>query len=249
MRVFGLIGYPLGHSFSRKYFSEKFVREGITDAIYELFPLDAIQQFTELVEQTNGLEGLNVTIPYKEQIIPLLDSLTPEAQRIGAVNVVKINADKTTTGYNSDYFGFRTTLEGWLQKAGIQTSTLQALVLGTGGASKAVRIVLEDMGIAYRLVSRRGKDQVLGYADLTAEIMVAHSLIINTTPLGMYPNVDQAPPIPYTHLLPSHFLYDLVYNPEKTLFLQQGEAQGAQVFGGLPMLYGQAEKSWEIWNS
>ncbi len=253
MRIFGLIGYPLGHSFSKKYFTEKFAKEGIANAAYELFPLENIELFPELLANQPILRGINVTIPYKEQVIPYLTRLDPAAQRIGAVNVIKREADGSTTGYNSDYFGFKSTLEGFLQKyyvaEGKNLRKLKALILGTGGASKAVRIALEDMDIEYVYVSRRGGEGVYSYDDLTERAMEKHLLIINTTPLGMYPEVDVFPPLPYEWLTADHLLYDLVYNPEQTMFLQKGAERGAKTFGGLPMLHAQAEKSWEIWNT
>jgi shikimate dehydrogenase len=253
MRVFGLIGYPLGHSFSKRYFTEKFVREGITDAVYELFPLADIADLPGMLASQPHLRGLNVTIPYKEQVLPFLTELDPAARRIGAVNVIRIGADGSRTGYNSDYFGFRDTLETFLGnslKNAQNANGLQALVLGTGGASKAVKVALEDMGIGYVSVSRQAGGGVVSYADVTPEMLGTHRLrlIINTTPLGMYPNVNDCPPLPYEALTSDHFLYDLVYNPEQTVFLERGAAQGAKTFGGLPMLHGQAEKSWEIWN-
>jgi len=249
MRTFGLVGYPLGHSFSKKYFTAKFAREGITDAAYELFPLENISQFPDLIEKQPDLRGLNVTIPYKQQVIPYLDGLDPAAQRIGAVNVIKIAGNGRKTGYNSDYFGFKTTLESWLQKYYAQEMpNLRALILGTGGASKAVRVALEDMGIAHTCVSRRRGENAISYGDLTEKSLAANRLVINTTPLGMYPGTGVLPPLPYEWLTPGHLLYDLIYNPEETAFLKRGAAQGAKTFGGLPMLHAQAEKSWEIWN-
>ena len=249
MRIFGLIGYPLGHSFSKKYFTAKFATEGITDAVYELFPLENISQFPGLLKSQPNLRGLNVTIPYKEQIIPYLDRLDSAAQRIGAVNVVKIAADGFATGHNSDYFGFKTTLEKQLQEYyALKRPNLRALILGTGGASKAVRVALEDMGIGHTYVSRKPGKNALGYDDLTEKLMANNLLIINTTPLGMHPDTDVFPPLPYEWLTPGHLLYDLVYNPAETVFLKRGAAQGAKTFGGLPMLHAQAEKSWEIWN-
>lgn len=249
MRVFGLIGFPLGHSFSKKYFAAKFAAEGITDAAYELFPLESVGRFPELLRSQPNLRGLNVTIPYKEQIIPYLNRLDSAAQRIGAVNVVRVAADGSTTGHNSDYFGFKTTLENRLQEYyPLNRPNLRALILGTGGASKAVRVALEDMGMGHTYVSRRPGRNVLGYDDLTEKTVADNLLIINTTPLGMHPDTDVFPPLPYEWLTPAHLLYDLVYNPEETVFLKRGAAQGAKTLGGLPMLHAQAEKSWEIWN-
>ena len=249
MRVFGLIGYPLGHSFSKRYFTEKFARDGIADAVYELFPLADIAELPGLLASQPHLRGLNVTIPYKEQVLPFLTELDPAARRIGAVNVIRIGADGSRTGYNSDYFGFRSTLETFLAKNAQNAPSLRALVLGTGGASKAVKVALEDMGIGHVSVSRQAGGGVVSYADVTPEILEEHRLIINTTPLGMHPEANSCPPLPYKALTADHLLYDLVYNPEQTVFLQRGAAQGAETFGGLPMLHGQAEKSWEIWNS
>ncbi|MDJ1493236.1 shikimate dehydrogenase [Cytophagaceae bacterium DM2B3-1] len=253
MRIFGLIGYPLGHSFSKKYFTEKFAKEHITDASYELFPLEDIKLLPGLISSQPNLRGLNVTIPYKEQVIPYLTSIDPAAKRIGAVNVIKIAPDGSTTGYNSDYFGFKSTLEGFLNgnfiSEGKSLRKLKALILGTGGASKAVKIALDDMDIENVYISRRAGENIFGYDDLTEKILSKYLLIINTTPLGMYPEVDVFPPLPYEWLTGDHLLYDLVYNPEQTIFLQKGAKQGAKIFGGLPMLYAQAEKSWEIWTT
>lgn len=249
MRIFGLIGQTLSHSFSKKYFSAKFANEGVTDAAYELFPLETIDRFPELLKNQPNLRGLNVTIPYKQQVIPYLDVLDPAARRIGAVNVIKIAADGIKTGYNSDYFGFKTTLENWLPKQYPQEMpNLRALILGTGGASKAVRVALEDMGIAHTHVSRQRGENAISYGDLTEKSLAANHLVINTTPLGMYPDTAVFPPLPYEWLTREHLLYDLIYNPEETAFLKRGAAQGAKTFGGLPMLHAQAEKSWEIWN-
>ncbi|MDJ1504660.1 shikimate dehydrogenase [Xanthocytophaga agilis] len=253
MRIFGLIGYPLGHSFSKKYFTEKFAKEHITDASYELFPLEDIKLLPGLISSQPNLRGLNVTIPYKEQVIPYLTSIDPAAKRIGAVNVIKIAPDGSTTGYNSDYFGFKFTLEGFLNgnyiSEGKSLRKLKALILGTGGASKAVKIALDDMDIENVYISRRPGENIFGYDDLTEKIVGKYLLIINTTPLGMYPEVDVFPPLPYEWLTGDHLLYDLVYNPEQTIFLQKGSKQGAKTFGGLPMLYAQAEKSWDIWTT
>lgn len=247
MRQFGLIGYPISHSFSKKYFSEKFIREGIKDAYYELFPLPDIALFPILVSRKQYLSGLNVTIPHKEAVIPFLDELHEAAQRIGAVNVIKVEADGQLIGYNSDYYGFKLSLEKQIKIHNIEHT--QALVLGTGGASKAVKAALEDLGISFREVSRQAKDGVWAYEDITAEALQTHTLIVNTTPLGMYPNTETCPPLPYEQLTPRHLLFDLVYNPTETLFMQKGQTAGAHVANGLEMLHLQAEKAWEIWNS
>lgn len=248
MNLYGLIGYPLSHSFSKRYFAEKFDREQIKDSQYDLYELRDIREVTTLLTQSPNLQGLNVTIPYKQAIIPYLDDLDEaSAGRIGAVNTIRIFADGSTKGYNTDYYGFRQSVEEWLDHRGESCANLKALVLGTGGASKAVLAALADLGATYHLVSRNGGNGVLSYDDLNEEVMQEHRLIINTTPLGMYPNVENAPPIPYDLINTKHFLYDLVYNPIKTEFLKRGEKQGAAVHGGLKMLELQAEKAWEIW--
>ncbi|MDF2454782.1 MAG: aroE [Cytophagaceae bacterium] len=245
MKQFGLIGYPLSHSFSKKYFSEKFEKASITDAQYELYELKSLADFKNWMNTVSNLKGLNVTIPYKQEVIPFLDRLNDKAKAIGAVNVIKKEADGTYTGYNSDYYGFKNSLEDFLTKP----FPKKALVLGTGGASKAVIVALQDMGIDYRYVSRQGSGCTLGYEELTPQLIEEHKLIINTTPLGMYPSVDQYPPIPYKAIGGEHYLYDLVYNPEETLFMKKGLLQGAKAKNGLDMLILQAEKAWEIWNS
>jgi shikimate dehydrogenase len=248
MNQYGLIGYPLSHSFSKRYFGEKFDRLDIQDSRYDLFELKDIQEVVPLLKKTPNLRGLNVTIPYKEAIMPYLDDLDEaSAGRIGAVNTIRIFADGSTKGYNTDYYGFRQSLVEWLDHRGETCSNLRALVLGTGGASKAVVTALRDLQTEYHMVSRQRSDTSLGYEDLTAEIIHEHRLIINTTPLGMYPTTDTCPPIPYQELSHQHFLYDLVYNPIDTLFLKKGAAQGAVTHGGLKMLELQAEKAWDIW--
>ena len=247
MNRYGLIGYPLSHSFSKRYFAQKFERESVTDAVYELFPLETIEDLPSLLQKHRDLIGLNVTIPYKQRVIPLLDRLDPVAKRIGAVNTIKINpASSERVGYNSDYYGFKQSLEGWL--AG--KKVLQALVLGTGGASRAVVCALQDVGITYMYASRQSSSEAISYQALRQDRSLADfPLIINTTPLGMSPQVDTAPDLAYAQLTPEHFCYDLVYNPEETLFMKRSREQGAQTKNGLEMLHLQAEKSWEIWNA
>lgn len=247
MRLFGLIGYPLGHSFSKKYFSEKFEREQVEHARYELFELEDIDCFPALIIGQPGLCGLNVTIPHKQAVIPYLDELDASAQKVGAVNVIRMEEGRLI-GYNSDYFGFYQSLLNWLPG---EKSHFSALVLGTGGASKAVCAALTDLKIPYSLVSRQAGPNSLSYEQLQAspDILQTSRLIINTTPLGMSPNTDTAPPIAYDKLTPEHFLCDLVYNPEETRFMQLGREQGASVKNGMEMLQLQAEKAWEIWNS
>ncbi|MFD2246255.1 shikimate dehydrogenase family protein [Pontibacter ruber] len=242
MRKFGLIGRKLGHSFSKRYFTEKFAREGITDAAYELYELEQIAQLPALLAKEPALVGLNVTVPYKEEVIPLLDELDEAAARIGAVNTIRITNGRTV-GYNTDYVGFKNSLEKFYPLKH------KALVLGTGGAAKAVTAALDALGISYTLVSRTEGVNTLSYRDITPDVLRHHHLIINTTPLGMYPEADTCPPLLYEHLTPEHFLYDLVYNPEQTLFLQHGKAAGAATLNGLEMLYGQAEAAWSIWNA
>jgi len=244
-RLFGLIGFPLSHSFSKKYFSEKFKAEHITDCQYELFPLERIEEFEALTSSLSNLRGLNVTIPYKQQVLSYLNELDPGAAAIGAVNTIKITQGHLK-GFNTDVHGFWSSLQAFLQEHHAQPT--QALVLGTGGAAKAVLYALKQMDIAATVVSRVPLAGQLGYEALDVQVMNAHPLIINTTPLGMTPNVDSAPPIPYQSLTDQHFLYDLVYNPTETEFMRLGLTQGAKVKNGLDMLYLQAEKAWEIWN-
>jgi shikimate dehydrogenase len=246
MRVYGLIGYPLTHSFSKKYFTEKFEKEGISGCVYENFEIPAIDAFPALVRERKNLKGLNVTIPYKQEVMPFLSGLDSSAERVGAVNVIKLYEDGRLVGFNSDYYGFRQALlEDFLPE---DRNGIAALVLGTGGASKAVRVALEDLNIPYRQVSRRATEESMAYQELSEEVVQQHRLIINTTPLGMYPKTDTAPDLPYTALTSGHFLFDLVYNPAQTLFMKKGAARGARVKNGLRMLHLQAEKAWEIWN-
>jgi shikimate dehydrogenase len=242
MRIFGLIGYPLGHSFSHRYFTEKFSREGITDCIYRLFPISSIDEFDRLWEDNPDLCGLNVTIPYKEKVIPYLDQTTQVVQRSGACNCIKKTANGLV-GHNTDVIGFDRSL-----RRRLRPDHRSALILGTGGAAKAVAFVLQESGIRYRFVSRNPTDQQLGYDALTREVMDTHTLIVNTTPVGMYPHQDEAPEIPYEMLSGAHYLFDLVYNPEVTRFLQYGKERGAIIENGGDMLQIQAEESWTIWN-
>ena len=235
----GLIGYPLSHSFSPSYFAEKFAQLGIKDSEYLAYSIDEIGKINDIFE--SGVTGLNVTIPYKEQVIPFLDKLSEEAAEIGAVNTIKIK-NGLKVGYNTDVYGFRASLLGQIGDAKIE----RALILGSGGASKAVKFVLGKLGIDFKIVSR--KEEYLTYEKLDSETIQNHKLIINTTPLGMYPNVGNCPDLPYEGLTKHHFLYDLVYNPEKTMFLKKGESAGAGIKNGNDMLILQAEKSWEIWN-
>jgi shikimate dehydrogenase len=242
MRRFGLIGYPLTSSFSKKYFAEKFRREGLKDCSYDLFPIIAIDELLPVIRDHPGLEGLNITIPYKQAIIPFLTDTSQLPKGLDACNCIKIVSDELI-GYNTDVIGFERSFTHALQ-----SHHNKALVLGNGGATAAIVHVLKKVGIDYDVVSRRNhSDSRFSYADLNKSIINEHTIIINTTPLGMYPNIDTSPEIPYEFLTDRHFLYDCVYNPEKTLFLQKGEKQGARIKNGLEMLIVQAEESWNIW--
>lgn len=243
--MYGIIGKPLGHSFSANFFNEKFKRENI-DNHYELFPLQSIKDFTYILEQNPNLEGLNVTIPYKVEVIPLLNSLSKEAAEIGAVNVIKFirqNNGLYLEGYNSDAIGFRNSLLPL-----IKSDIKKALVLGTGGASKAVGYVLKELGLTVTFVSRSSKENTLTYQQLNKEIIEENKLIVNTTPLGMFPDVNTCPSIPYEYLTSDHICYDVVYNPEETLFMKLSSERGAKVKNGLEMLHLQAHAAWDIWN-
>lgn len=268
---YGLIGHPLGHSFSRAYFLNRFAREG-RDADYLNFDLPSIDLFPQVLQEHPNLRGLNVTLPYKQTIIPFLDELSPEAQAIGAVNVIRVrptsiqggkshNAEAVSLsngktvlpreglylkGFNSDIIGFMESIRPLLQP-----HHRRALVLGTGGASRAICVGLEQLGLQWRYVSRspRSGTDSLTYSSLTPALLADYTVIVNCTPLGMFPNVDAAPPLAYAALSPRHLLYDLVYNPEETLFMRQGRRFGATVKGGLEMLHLQAEASWRFWNS
>jgi shikimate dehydrogenase len=244
MKAYGLIGYPLTHSFSEKYFAEKFSREGIADSTYRLFELADIGQLPGLLQSHPDLKGLNVTIPYKEAVIPFLDELDAETARIGAVNVIRIEGGRTK-GFNSDYQGFKQSLEQFLAPG----HSVQALVFGTGGASKAVNAALRHLHIPYQEVSRNPLPGQLSYYDITPAVLADYHLIINTTPLGTYPKTEACPDHPYQALTPKHYLFDLVYNPAETVFLQHGRVAGAKTKNGYQMLVLQAEISWQIWNS
>ena len=240
--IYGLTGYPLSHSFSPAYFNAKFAREGI-DAQYHLFPIEHANEFPSLLKNHPEIKGLNVTIPYKEAIAPYLDELDEVAEEIGAVNCIDIR-DKRTKGYNTDVIGFEKSLLPLLQPY-----HKRALILGTGGASKAVGYVLGKLGIEYEKVSRQKSQSFFTYEDITPDIIKDYALIFNTTPLGMYPKNNFSPPIPYEAISSRHLLYDLIYNPEETKFLQQGKQHGATIKNGLEMLELQAEAAWKIWNN
>ena len=246
MNLYGLIGYPLSHSFSASYFTEKFEKERVIDAKFQLFPLNNIQEIKQLLINEPYLKGLSVTIPYKEKIIPYLDELDKVAQKVGAVNSIKISNKENKIylkGYNTDIVGFEKTLAPLLEN-----HHEQALILGSGGSSKAVIYVLEKLNIPYKIVSRKNNQSFLSYQQLNREIIENHQLIINTTPLGMYPDVNKCHALPYQFLNSAHLLIDLIYNPKETLFLQKGKLQKCKIKNGLEMLIFQAEESWKIWN-
>ena len=241
MPIYGLIGYPLTHSFSKNYFTEKFTREGLENCRYENFPLADINDLQKIIDENPGLHGINVTIPHKESVLPFLHQVNDLVKQTRACNCIKIS-NKKLFGYNTDVIGFEKALVGKLSK-----EHKNALVLGTGGAAKAVEFVLKKLEISYRYVSRYPSVKTLSYEQLTPHVIEKNTLIINTTPLGMYPKVTEAPPIPYDLVTPKHFLFDLIYNPTKTLFLKKGEASGATIENGYDMLVYQAEESWRIW--
>lgn len=245
MRIFGLIGYPLSHSFSKRYFEKKFEKEGLDDCRFENFSIPTINDLINQVIPGNpGLEGVAVTIPYKQAVLPFLHSVDGIPEGLRACNCIKIKEGKLT-GFNTDYIGFQESF-----KTGLRPHHKQALILGNGGATASVIFVLQRMGIGYKIVSRQlhnGSDYV--YEEITGDIIKQYPLIINTTPLGMYPNTDTCPPLPYNAISSQHYLYDLVYNPELTLFLQNGKEKGATVKNGADMLEIQAEENWKIWNS
>jgi shikimate dehydrogenase len=239
--VYGLIGYPLTHSFSLAYFRKKF-EAGNIDAIYSAFELISINELPELISSVPNLAGLNVTIPYKTAVIPFLDELSDEAKAIGAVNCIGIHAGKLT-GHNTDASAFEQSLRPLLK-----TTDVSAIILGTGGAALAVKYALHRIGISFVEVSRTGSYPAISYDDLTLELVEAHHLVINTTPVGMFPDTEAASPVPYEAVGVDHILYDLIYNPEETRFLKLGKARGSTVKNGYEMLVLQAEASWKIWN-
>lgn len=240
MRRYGLIGYPLSHSFSEKYFTEKFQREGISGCVYQLFPIASIDELPELLNAHPDLHGLNVTIPYKQQVLRFLDDAS--GLPLQACNCIKIE-NNTLIGFNTDVVGFQKSFSPQLQP-----HHKRALILGSGGAAAAVAYSLEQLGIDYKIVSRTPGEIGLSYDDIDGGVISSYQVIINTTPLGQYPNVDAAPPLPYDLLTPDHYLFDLLYNPAKTVFLQRGEERGAVIKNGGDMLVIQAEESWKIWN-
>ncbi|HLV69882.1 MAG TPA: shikimate dehydrogenase [Xanthomarina sp.] len=245
MDRFGLIGKNISYSFSKVYFNNKFQNETILNASYENFDIQNIQEFPKIIKKNPELRGLNVTIPYKEAIIPFLNSLNKEAQEIGAVNTIKISKNGKLKGYNTDWYGFKKSL-----KPALEPHHKKALILGTGGASKAIAFALKKLDINYTFASRNPKNNhSITYSSITESDIQNHLIIINCTPLGTHPNIDDCPKIPYQALTNKHILYDLIYNPEETKFLQLGKAKNATTINGLQMLIFQANKAWEIWNN
>ena len=248
MKEYGLIGYPLTHSFSAGYFADKFAREGISGCVYRNFPIENVGLLKALIDSHPGLYGFNVTIPYKEKVIPLLDNLDKVSALIGAVNTIKICRKDTAyklKGFNTDAYGFEASIKPFIKK-----DCKVALVLGTGGASKAVEYVLCKLGIAVIFVSRTpSHPSHIGYHDVSPSLLEKASIIVNTSPVGMYPNTNDCPDLPYDCLNTGHLLFDLIYNPPETQFMALGRSRGATTINGLQMLHLQAEKAWEIWNS
>ncbi len=243
MRKFGLIGYPLDHSFSKSYFEKKFDRENILDAEYQNYPLSSIDQFSQLIESTPELKGLNVTIPYKESIIPFLTELDETAQEVGAVNTIKF-IDGKLIGYNTDAWGFAKSL---LSMASPKMK--RALIIGNGGAAKAVKYVLNRIGVEYQIVNRTKSDGVFSYEDLTDELISSVQLLVQTTPIGTSPNINEMPAIPMNSIGSTHIAFDLIYNPEETLFLKTMREKGAKTKNGLEMLQAQADEAYRVWSS
>lgn len=247
MRQFGLIGYPLSHSFSVGFFATKFANENIHNAVYQNFPLEYIEQLPELLKSNPNLVGINVTIPYKQKVMPFLTELDETAMNVGAVNTIKISRENNSIqliGYNTDVYGFEQSI-----KPHLESYHKNALILGTGGASKAVIYVLQKLNIDINIVSRSNAPGIYKtYSELTVNDIRNHKIIINTTPLGMYPNIEASPSIPYGEISSQHILFDLIYNPLETNFLKEGNARGAKTINGLKMLHLQALKAWDIWN-
>ncbi len=248
MRKFGLVGYPLSHSFSKSYFTDKFEAESLSDCSYENYELEDIKEISNLIDTNKELVGLNVTIPYKQEVLKYLDEIDTKALEIGAVNTIKIirtGNNPILKGFNTDAYGFEQPLN-----AVLSDNNFKALILGTGGASKAVAWVLKKKNISYSFVSRKSGEGIdFTYEQLSRSDIAEHTIIINTSPIGMFPNINKAPEIDYSALSSNHILYDLIYNPEVTMFLKKGMQKKAITINGLPMLYFQADKAWEIWNS
>lgn len=244
MNKLGLLGKNISYSFSKTYFKKKFEEENINNTTYENFDIDSIDLFPSIIKNTTNLKGLNVTIPYKEQVIPFLDKINKKAKTIGAVNTIKITKTGKLVGYNTDCYGFKKSL-----KPALKSHHKKALILGTGGASKAIAYSLKELNISYSYVSRKAAEGIdFTYLTLSQDIIKQHQIIINCTPLGTFPNVKDCPDIPYNGISKNHILFDLIYNPKETKFLTQGKTKGATLINGLDMLKFQAEKAWSIWN-
>ncbi len=243
MNHFGLIGYPLTHSFSKKYFDQKFIEKHIHDASFSLWELENINQLPELIKSTVGIKGICITIPYKKKVLEYLDESDDAVKAIGACNCIKIKNDKLF-GYNTDILGFKLSFMN-----NLQPNHKKALVLGSGGASAGIEYVLKELNIEYLIVSRQNLSNNINYTDISDEMINDYQIIINCTPLGTYPNIDTCPPLPYDTMTSSNYLFDLVYNPEETLFLKKGKEKGAIIQNGYDMLVHQAEENWRIWNS
>ncbi|MDO6819637.1 shikimate dehydrogenase [Zobellia sp. 1_MG-2023] len=238
---FGLVGKDISYSFSRGYFTQKFADLGLEDHSYENFDFQAIEEIQDVLDNNSDIKGMNVTIPYKQEVMPFLTELDPEAEKIGAVNTIQFSKNGLK-GFNTDAYGFKNAMAPFLKP-----HHNKALILGTGGASKAVAYVLGELGISYVFVSRNPGKNKISYNQVTEEVLKEHTILINCTPLGTHPNIEQQPALPYEFITDQHFLFDLIYNPEKTAFLAAGEAKGAQISNGLRMLELQADRSWEIW--
>lgn len=238
---FGLVGKNISYSFSKGYFTDKFSDLGLDGYSYENFDLQQIDEFSGLLRSNPDVKGLNVTIPYKQEVLPYLDELDAQAEQIGAVNTIKFDG-KHLIGYNTDAYGFRKSIEPLLKP-----NHTTALIFGTGGASKAIAFVFGQLGIDVTYVSRNPDEDQIGYGNLTRSVLENHPILVNCTPLGTHPNIDQKPDIPYSHITEKHLLFDLIYNPEKTAFLKEGEQRGAVIANGLRMLQLQADRAWEIW--
>lgn len=239
---FGLIGKDISYSFSKKFFTQKFINEGLNNCSYENYDINSISELLEVINDTK-IKGLNVTIPYKESVIELLNHIDPIAKKIGAVNTIKIDKQNKLLGYNTDYIGFKQSLESNI------SNQKRALILGTGGASKAIVYALKTLNIKTLLVSRKKREESINYEDISNQVIKDHTIIINCTPLGTYPNIEECPKIPYQYITERHLCYDLIYNPIKTKFLILSEKEGASIINGNEMLENQAIESWKIWNS
>lgn len=239
---YGLIGKDISYSFSKKFFTRKFINEGLNNCSYENYDINSISELLEVINDTK-IKGLNVTIPYKESVIELLNHIDPIAKKIGAVNTIKIDKQNKLLGYNTDYIGFKQSLESNI------SNQKRALILGTGGASKAIVYALKTLNIKTLLVSRKKREESINYEDISNQVIKDHTIIINCTPLGTYPNIEECPKIPYQYITERHLCYDLIYNPIKTKFLILSEKKGASIINGNEMLENQAIESWKIWNS